>query len=200
VHDGVLGKVLFVTGRPPLWRLFAIWMGIGVQSFGGGSATLFLMRREAVERHGWISDEEFSRYWGICQIVPGINLLGQTILLGWKVAGAMGVAVCLLGLLLPSVSITILITAIYTSIRDLPAVRSALHGVIPATIGLGLLLGYQMVKPVVTVSRKEGFGSLLFSLGLIAGSALLVGWFGMPAVGVLWGAGSLCALVMWWRQ
>ena len=30
-------------------------MMIGVQSFGGGSATLYLIRRVAVERHGWIA-------------------------------------------------------------------------------------------------------------------------------------------------
>ena len=50
------------------------WLSIGIQSFGGGAATLYLIRRTAVERHGWLSNEEFTRDWGICQIAPGINL------------------------------------------------------------------------------------------------------------------------------
>src|SRR5438552_2895855 len=58
------------------WRLFRIWAVIGAQSFGGGSATLYLIRRETVERQGWLTDDDFSRYWGICQIAPGINILG----------------------------------------------------------------------------------------------------------------------------
>ena len=32
------------------WRLLCIWTLIGVQSFGGGSATLYLIRRVTVEQ------------------------------------------------------------------------------------------------------------------------------------------------------
>ena len=181
-------------------RLFGIWLRIGLQSFGGGAATLYLMRLESVERQQWLTDEEFSRSWGICQIAPGINLLGQTILIGWKVAGAAGVAVSLGGLLLPSVSITMLITAIYARIQNLILVRAALHGVVPATVGLGLLLGFQMARPILVRSRAESSASLTFSVGLIAVSALLVGLMHAPAVGVLWGAGTLSAIALWWRD
>ncbi|HEX6632163.1 MAG TPA: chromate transporter, partial [Gemmatimonadaceae bacterium] len=71
-----------------------------IQSFGGGSATLYLIRRAAVTRNRWLTDEEFARYWGICQIAPGINILGLVILIGWRVAGAAGIALALGGLLL----------------------------------------------------------------------------------------------------
>ena len=46
------GEQLFVSGRPSPWRLLWIWTVIGVQSLGGGSATLYLIRRGAVEGHG----------------------------------------------------------------------------------------------------------------------------------------------------
>src|SRR2546427_383152 len=68
------------------WRLFRIWALIGAQSFGGGSATLYLIRRETVERHGWLTDDDFSRYWGICQIAPGINILGLVSMIGSALA------------------------------------------------------------------------------------------------------------------
>jgi len=64
------------------WRLLWIWTVIGVQSFGGGSATLYLIRRVTVEQHGWLTDDDLTRYWGICQIAPGINILGLVILIG----------------------------------------------------------------------------------------------------------------------
>src|SRR5499427_10253035 len=106
--------------RPSPWRLFWIWTVIGAQSFGGGSATLYLIRRVAVERHGWLSDDDFIRYWGICQIAPGINILGLVTLIGWRVAGAPGVAVSVAGLLLPSATITVALTAVYASVRQAP--------------------------------------------------------------------------------
>src|SRR5215211_2098728 len=106
------------TKSPPsAWRQLRIWLNIGIQSFGGGAATLYLIRREAVDRRGWLSDAEYARYWGICQIAPGINILGLVILIGWQVSGAAGVALALAGLLLPSAAITILLTALYSRIE-----------------------------------------------------------------------------------
>ena len=84
---------------------------IGAQSFGGGSATLFLIRRTAIERYAWITDDDFTRYWGICQIAPGINILGLVILIGWRVAGAAGALLSLTGLLLPSAALTVGVNA-----------------------------------------------------------------------------------------
>src|SRR5690349_20786063 len=137
------------------WTLFRIWTGIGLQSFGGGSATLALIRREAVEQNSWLTSAEFTRYWGICQIAPGINILGITILIGWRVAGALGATAALFGLLLPSVSITIALTAFYASIRDLPVIQSALRGVVPATCGLGLQMAWRMARPPIEESQRE---------------------------------------------
>src|SRR5258708_841508 len=125
---------------PSAWRQLWIWLNIGLQSFGGGAATLYLIRREAVERRGWLSDQEYARYWGICQIAPGINILGLVILIGWQLSGAVGAALALAGLLLPSAAITILLTAMYSRIEQGPLAQAALHGVVPPTGGLGLPL------------------------------------------------------------
>src|SRR4051812_17220439 len=86
-----------------LLRLAWIWFLIGLQSFGGGSATLFLIRRAAVEQYQWVSPEDFTRDWALVQAAPGINLLCITILIGHRVAGFLGGLASLLGLMLPSV-------------------------------------------------------------------------------------------------
>jgi chromate transporter len=180
--------------------LLWIWLNVGIQSFGGGAATLYLIRRAAVERHGWLSDEEFTRYWGICQIAPGINILGLVILIGWRVAGAAGVALALGGLLLPSATITIALTAVYSSVERAPLVRAALSGVVPATVGLGLLLAYTMAWPLLVASRREGRASLMLSCALLIGSMLVVALTRAPVVAVLWGTGALAALAQWRRM
>jgi chromate transporter len=189
------------TNAAPIsvWRLLWIWIGVGAQSFGGGSATLYLIRRAAVERYRWISDEEFARYWGICQIAPGINILGLVILIGWRVAGAIGVAMALGGLLLPSAAITVALTAAYSSIKQASIVRAALSGVVPATVGLGLLLAYTMVRPLLGAARKEGRGSVAVSGALLLGSTLFTALLHAPVLAILWGAGALSALAQWQR-
>ncbi|MBA3946967.1 MAG: chromate transporter [Herpetosiphonaceae bacterium] len=185
---------------PSAWQLLRIWFGLGLQSFGGGAATLYLIRQAVVERHGWITEAEFTRDWSICQVAPGINLLGVTILIGWRIAGPLGVALTLLGLLLPSVTITVILTALYSRIQGLAVVHAALRGIVPATVGISLLLVLQLVRPLLTTSRGEGRSSLLVSWLLLAGSALLVALGHAPVVVVLSGTGAVSALFQWYRR
>lgn len=179
------------------WTLFVTWLSLGAQSWGGGAATLLMIRREVVERRGWMSGEEFTRSWSICQVAPGINLLGLTTLIGWRVGRVWGVLVALLGLLLPSVAITALLTAIYAAVREQPAVQAALRGVVPATVGLGLLLTWQLVVPLVRQARRESRANLLVTLALLAGSTLVASLWQPPVIAILLGAGALGALYSW---
>jgi len=195
-------KTLLETATESLsrWRLLWIWTVIGVQSFGGGSATLYLIRRVAVERYRWLTDEEFTRYWGLCQIAPGINILGLVTLIGWRVAGGVGVALALGGLLLPSAAITVALTAVYASIRQAPLVRAAIAGVVPATVGLGLLLGFTMVRPLLAAARREGRASTIVAVALLAASIMAAALSHAPVLAILWGAGGLSALAQWQRM
>ena len=188
-----------IAAPPSSALLLGVWLALGIQSFGGGAATLYLIQREVVEKRGWISDAEFTRDWALCQIAPGINLLGLTILIGRRLAGARGIFLCLLGLLLPSVTITIFITATYARIRDLAVVQAALRGVIPASVGLGALMAVQLARPLLQESRREGRASLLLSGALLSGSGL-VALTQIPVVMILCATGGINALARWlWR-
>lgn len=182
-----------------LWALFRTWLALGAQSWGGGSATLMLIRRELVERRGWLSEADFTRFWAISQIAPGINLLGMTVLIGWRLGHARGAALALLGLLLPSVTLTAALTAAYASVRELPLVAQALRGVVPATVGIGLLLTWQMGVPLLLEARREGGASLLVALALLLGSIGVTLLWRPPVIAVLLGAGLLGALWGWAR-
>lgn len=175
----------------PVGSLFWAWFSIGAQSFGGGSSTLFLIRRVIVEQRGWIRDDEVTKAWAICQLPPGINLLALTTLLGWRLGGVRGIGAALGGLLIPSVTITIVATAIYRSVQDMRVVQAALQGVMPATIGLGILMSWQLARPLLAASRAENWWSFGLSIALIGGSSLAVLITDLPIILVLV-AGGLC--------
>jgi chromate transporter len=179
------------------WRMLWIWIVIGIQSFGGGSATLFLIRRVAVERQQWLTGEEFTRYWGICQIAPGINNLGLVILIGFRVAGALGAALALTGLLLPSAAITVALTSVYASIRDVPLVRAAIAGIVPATVGMGLLVAYSLLRPLLVSARRDGSVGIFVAVTLVAASVAANAFTRAPVPAILWCAGGLSALAHW---
>ncbi len=160
------------SSRHLLW----VWLKLSASSFGGGTATLALIRRAAVDEQGWVTGEEFGRYWSLVQLAPGINLLALTVLLGRRVAGLRGMALALTGLLLPSAALTILLTAAYAHSQHLAVVQAALRGIVPAVAGLGLLTAWQIARPLLTRPARPV---------ILLGSACAA-WLGsVPVVAIL---------------
>lgn len=160
--------------RPSTWQLFRIWAGVGLQSFGGGASTTFLIQRAFIEQHSWLSIEEFMHLWNLCLLAPGINLVALTVLIGKKLGGTRGIVASLAGMLLPSAIITCLLAAIFKQIEHVAAVEAVLRGVIPATGGIMLLVGLNFALPLIGRGYKEGFISLLGSSVLIIACALAI--------------------------
>jgi chromate transporter len=183
----------------PLLRLLRVWFLLGLQSFGGGTATLFLIRRAVVEQQRWLTPDEFTRDWSLCFMAPGINLLCLTILVGRRVAGAAGALVALLGLLLPSVGLTLAMTAVYAQLKQIDAIQAALRGLVPATVGLGLLLAVDMVRPLLTTSRAEGRGTLGVSVLLLLATIAATALWNPPVVVLLLSAGIIGGVAAVWR-
>jgi chromate transporter len=180
--------------HPPVPAQARIWLAVGLQSFGGGMATLALIRRGFVEERSWITEEEFTRLWAICQLAPGINLIAFAILIGRRLGGAAGAAAALAGMLLPSAAITVAMTAAYASIRESAQVKAALSAVIPTTVGIGLATAIKMGAPLIAAGRRGGAVRLAAAILILGGSALALGLLRLPIVLVLAESGLAGAL------
>ncbi|HEY6540724.1 MAG TPA: chromate transporter [Ktedonobacteraceae bacterium] len=181
--------------RPGKWQLFRIWASIGLQSFGGGASTTFLIQRTFIDRHKWLTIEEFAYFWNLCVLTPGINLIAVTVLIGRKLGGVGGIAVSLAGLLLPSALITCLLTVGFKSVEHIPAVQAILRGVVPATGGIMLLVGLNFALPLARRGYKEGIFYLLISGALIIAFALAVILLKLSVIVVIFSAIVLGALI-----
>lgn len=186
--------------QPSTRELLLFWLSLGLQTFGGGMATLALLRRTAVEERKWLTEAEFARDWALVQLAPGINLLALTILIGRRTAGTKGIGLALFGLLLPSVSVTILLTAFYLRVQATPLVREALHGIIPAVVGLGLLTAWQIARPPLVQSRRDGWGSLTLNVTLLLISSFASWRWHLPVLVILGAAGAVSAVWHWARH
>jgi chromate transporter len=180
--------------RPGIWQLFLIWASIGLQSFGGGASTTFLIQRAFIEKHRWLSMEEFMHLWNLCLLTPGINLVALTVLIGKKLGGTWGIVASLAGPLLPSATITCLLAAIFKQVEHVAAVQAVLRGVIPATGGIMLLVGLNFALPLIRRGYKEGALYLLASSVLIIACALAVILLKLAVIIVVLGAVVLGAL------
>jgi chromate transporter len=180
--------------KPTIWQLFCIWAGIGLQSFGGGASTTFLIQRAFIEKHKWLSMEEFLHLWNLCLLTPGINLVALTVLIGKKLGGAWGIAASLLGLLVPSATITCLLAALFMQIEHVAAVQAVLRGVVPATGGIMLLVGLNFALPLIRKGYKEGALYLLGNSAILIACALAVIFLKLSVIVVIVGAVFLGAL------
>jgi chromate transporter len=174
--------------RPSAWRLFGIWAGIGLQSFGGGASTTLLIQRTFIERRRWLSMEEFMRLWSLCLLTPGINLIAVTILIGKSLAGVRGIVASVVGLLLPSATITALLAALFLHIEHAALVQEVLRGVVPATAGIMMLVAVNFVLPIVRERAAMGPLYLWVSAALVIVIALAIIRWNVSAIVVVLGA------------
>jgi chromate transporter len=184
-----------IRPRAGLWELFVVYFWIGIQSFGGGSATLYLIHQTSITR-GWLDEVEFTRAWALIQIAPGINLIKITALIGYQLRGWPGVAAAVAGLVLPSGCVTALMTAGFSAVRDEPAVQAAMRGVLPATIGVSVAIAAQMGLPVLRLARRESGRRLGAHVLVLVGAALLLAAAGLSPALVLLAAGAVTAALL----
>lgn len=135
--------------QPLDWlNLFFYYISISLLAVGGAIATAPDMHRFLVERQGWLTDLQFNASIAIAQAAPGPNVLFIA-LLGWNVginaggagtagwaSGALGMVLSMVGIMLPSTTLTWLATRWGHRNRERRSVRAFKQGMAPVVIGL----------------------------------------------------------------
>ena len=113
--------------------LFAAFLKIGLLGFGG---VMPWARRVLVEERGWLNDREFAELIGMCQVLPGPNVVNLSVILGARWQGAIGSLLALTGILFVPVIAVIVLATFYASVAHSPIARSAIGGASAAAAGL----------------------------------------------------------------
>jgi chromate transporter len=156
-----------------LGALFVGFLEIAVSSFGGAVAWA---RRVLVERRGWFTAREFAEMLGLCQVLPGGNVMNLAVYVGARAHGAAGALVAIVGLLLAPMLIIMLLGVLYAQGAQFEAVRAALRGAAAVTASLVLANGLKLVGPY----RQEPWALLVAGLAFVG-----VGLLRLPLIPVL---------------
>ena len=122
-----------VTGTPDMtsqdgpWKVFLVFLRLGLTSFGGPIAHLGFFRTEFVARRGWLSEEHYADIVALSQFLPGPASSKVGIMVGVLRAGMPGALAAWLGFTLPSALALIAFGYGVAAIGDL-AGASWLHG------------------------------------------------------------------------
>jgi chromate transporter len=164
-----------------LRALCAMFLKVGL-SFGAGTGMSAVLLDDLVHKRKAMSRGEFLALYGLARLVPSGSMTALAIAIGYRYQRMVGTLIVLLSMILPSFSLTVLLTAIYTLLSDSPAFRLINLTLIPAALAVVIVsafgLGREFFKPSIElVLIVAGAASVLVfnwnpSLVLLAGGAV----------------------------
>ena len=153
--------------------LFLEFFKIGLFTFGGGYAMIPLVHEVAL-KHGWMTEDTFSYFLGVCESTPGPIAVNMATYIGSTQGGLLGSVVATLGVILPSIIIIIIIASILKNLTNNKYFKGALKGIKPVVLALIFSTG------VILVAKAIGYVSInefAFDYkSLIALSVIAVGY------------------------
>ena len=149
--------------------LFLEFFKIGLFTFGGGYAMIPLVR-EVVLQYGWMTEETFTNFIGVCESTPGPIAVNMATYVGSTVGGFFGSVLATLGVVLPSVIIIVLIVTLLNTLTKNIHFQNALKGIKPVVLGLifstGLILTAKAIGYSSNLTFKFDYKSFII-LGII---------------------------------
>ena len=111
-----------------LRKLFFSTLYLSAFTFGGGYVIVTLMKKKFVDSLHWIDEDEMLDLTAIAQSAPGPIAVNASILVGYRVAGAPGAALTILGTVLPPFLILSAVSLFYEAFRSNRIVAALLRG------------------------------------------------------------------------
>jgi chromate transporter len=146
---------------PTLAEIFTGFLALGLTAFGGA---LPHARREIVERRKWLDADEFTDLLGLCQFLPGGNVINLSVAVGMRFRGVAGALAGLLGLIVGPSLIVIALGVLYQRTHADPRVAHLFAGLAAAAAGLLVAMAVKIAWPL----RKKPEMALIAVLAFIA--------------------------------
>src|SRR6202046_2594595 len=164
-----------ISTPPSLIALFVAFAQMSLAGFGG---VLVFARRAIVDRHRWMTAEEFNETFALCHFLPGPNIVNLSVVFGSRFRGLPGGLAAFAGLVGPPVVIVTILAALYARFGEVDALRRILAGVSCAAVGLLMAVVLRMMMPLL--KKRDYIG-----LALMAAVFAAIGLLRLPLPAVL---------------
>lgn len=118
-----------------LLLLFWTFFKISLFSIGGGYNMIPLMQHE-IAALGWLPADRFMDMLAISEVTPGPMAVNLATFSGYQVAGIVGSIAATVGVCLPGAVLLLALGSIALHLRERPAFRATMKGLMPALVGL----------------------------------------------------------------
>lgn len=186
------------------WQLFKTFLLLGAFSFGGGYASMELIRSRVVTLRGWLTNAEFTDIISIAEMTPGPLGINIASFVGTRTAGIPGTILATTAYVLPALAVVLIMARLYYKCRGTGGVQGVLKGLRPAVAAMVIaaavsLTGIAWWGGVSRISlrstngiavalsltalfllRKKKIGPVTAILGCGAAGALVYALLGVP--------------------
>jgi chromate transporter len=151
-----------------LYALILSFGKIGFIALGGGNSMLKLIEYEAVHYRHWVPPDEFIGMVGSSFLFPGLTGVKLSALIGYKVAGYLGLLVAVTCLNLPGLILAFMGYQWLTS-HDNPITRKIMIAVQYGSLALLAAASFSIAQGVVSMyySLSMALACILFFLALV---------------------------------
>ena len=148
-------------------KLFTQFLKFGCFTFGGGWSIVAQMKKQYVDREQAMSETDLLDLTSVGKSIPGTMIGNVAVLFGYRQAGFLGSAACLVGLVIPPVVIILIITSFYTAFQANMWVIAAMKGIRAAVVPIIISAIYGLLNGSFKYPPCFAIAVLTFALYLI---------------------------------
>lgn len=141
--------------RPTLAAIAGVFARYANTTFGGGSATIAVLKDQILAKRGWINDADFDLSYALSRLTPGTNLLAFCTAAGWTTRRWLGAVVALLASSLPCSLLAVVVTMFYTELHGSTLFQAALRGALAAAVAIMGSTAWVFAQPHVKAAPRK---------------------------------------------
>lgn len=168
-----------------LWKLFLSTLYLSAFTFGGGYVIVTLMKSKFVDEYKWITEKEMLNITAIAQSAPGAIAVNAAIVVGFRLAGFIGVLVAVLGTIIPPFIIISLISLFYEVFRQNQMITLLLGGMEAGVAAVVVAVSVEMALGVV--KDKDSILTIMMVVAFIANAVFNISVIIIILISVLMG-------------
>ena len=153
-----------------LWKLFYFTLELSAFTFGGGYVIVSLMKKTFVDRLHWLGGEEMLDLVAIAEAAPGSIAISGAIVVGYKLAGLLGMFITVVATTIPPLVIISLIALGYRAVGDNELVKRLLLGMQAGVGAVIFAVVWDMAKGYV---KKRDLTAMLVMAGAFVAAVCL---------------------------
>jgi chromate transporter len=149
------------------------FLRLGATAYGG-PAMMAHLRQQCVERHRWLTEQEFKEGMAFCHLIPGATMMQMAAYVGYRLRGPAGALMASVAFVLPAFLLIVGLSAMYFTFGDLTLVKALFRGLAAVVVAIIFNACVTLRKTTVQDWRTAIMAAMAFAALALKASLVMV--------------------------